>query len=74
MKWLSDHKAEISMKSILCTCCNQIKSTQIAIEVEYGCGKSFVWANIVDRKSRYSIQDYFRIAIKEIKAAYGINS
>lgn len=74
MKWLSDHNAEISMKSIYCTVCKQIKSTLIMIEVEYVCGKSFVWANIVEKKSRYSIQDYFKIAIKEIKLVHGLNS
>jgi hypothetical protein len=74
MKWLSEHNAEISMKSIFCSVCKQIKSTLIMIEVEYACGKSFVWADFVDKKSRYSIQDYFKIAVKEIKTRYDLNS
>ena len=74
MKWLSDHNVEISMKPLFCCCCKQPESILVMMTIAIGRGKDIVWANIVENLSRYSISDYFKLAAKELKAGYGLNS
>ena len=75
MKWLSDHNAEICMRPLLCACCKQQEAQLVMITIAIGKGKEIVWANIVENLSKWSLRDYFKLAVKELKEKTdGLNS